>query len=479
VAAAEVESPETVERAAGHVGMGGALASSWRWLRATIAQLIVIPTRRLAWVVMALSPVWLLAGMPGAPKRIAIGVIVLVALAVLWDAAVIPPRRRLTVERAAPPSVGVGDRIEFSYTLRLRWPWRMSGTLYDALPSGIRRETALPQSFVVATPGGECTVQSEIMGRERGEWPLGVVALRIYGPLALVARTYRYQLGDRILVVPSIANVRRYRLLALQHRLNEVGVRVLRRRGEGTNFAGLREYAIGDDPRRIDWKASARRQELISREYSIEQGQSVMIVIDCGRLMTQMAGELSRFEYALSSALVLADIAIGSGDQAGLLAFDDQVRSWVAPARGLPALRELRASLIPLRATMVEPDYATAFRTLDARQRKRSLIVFYTDVIDPRASQSLIAHTTRGTRHHLPVVVALRNEALVSAAVRRSDRTTMGVYERAAAEELLAGRYEALERMRQAGVSVIDVRPQAMTAAVVNRYLELKGRGAV
>jgi uncharacterized protein (DUF58 family) len=142
-------------------------------------------------------------------------------------------------------------------------------------------------------------------------------------------------------------------------------------------------------------------------------------------------------------------------------------------------LAALRSALIPLRASMAEPDYATAFRTLDLRQRKRSLIVFYTDVIDPRASYSLIAHTTRGARHHLPVVVALRNEALVTAAAPAGASTALGVYERAAAEELLSAREEALERMRQAGVSVIDVRPQAMTAAVVNRYLELKGRGAV
>jgi uncharacterized protein (DUF58 family) len=105
--------------------------------------------------------------------------------------------------------------------------------------------------------------------------------------------------------------------------------------------------------------------------------------------------------------------------------------------------------------------------------------VFYTDVIDPRASQSLIAHTTRGARHHVPIVVALRNEAWVAAASRAGSQTVTAVYERAAAEELLSARAEALERMRQAGVSVIDVRPQAMTAAVVNRYLELKGRGAV
>ena len=191
--------------------------------------------------------------------------------------------------------------------------------------------------------------------------------------------------------------------------------------------------------------------------------------------MTQLADDLPRFEYALSSALVLADVAAGSGDQVGLLAFDDQVRAWVAPARGTEALRSIRAGLIPLRATMAEPDYATAFRTLNARQRKRALIVFCTDVIDPRASQSLIAHTTRGAQHHLPVVVALRNESLVAAAATGGGRTTTAVSRAAAAEELLSAREDALQRMRQAGVSVINVRPQAMTAAVVNRYLEAQG----
>lgn len=441
-----------------------------------------LPTRRLAGVVLVAGLVWLwpivFGGRADVGGAVAAVVVAIVLLVGVLDAAFLPTRGAIRVERDFPPSVGVGDLVAGGYGLLSRWPSVVRGALYDDLPVAVRRATPLPQAFVLR-PREEVRLPVAVAGRERGSWPLGRVALRVRGPLGLAARTLRYPTADRIVVAPSMANVRRYRLLAMQHRLRDLGVRVLRRRGGGTNFAGLREYAVGDDPRFIDWKASARREALITREYSVEQGQTVMIVIDCGRLMTQLADDMPRFEYALSSALLLADVASGSGDYVGLLAFDDQVRAWVSPERGSVALRALRAALIPLKATMAEPDYATAFRTLDARQRKRSLIVFYTDVIDPRASQSLIAHTTRGARHHLPVVVALRNEALVAAAARSGGHTTTAVYERAAAEELLSAREEALERMRQAGVSVIDVKPQAMTAAVVNRYLELKGRGAV
>jgi uncharacterized protein (DUF58 family) len=326
--------------------------------------------------------------------------------------------------------------------------------------------------------GGERTIPIVLVGRRRGVHPLGPAAVRVAGPLGLVARTFRYAPLDALTVAPSVAGVRRYRLLALQHRLRDAGVRAVRRRGAGTNFAGLREYAVGDDPRHVDWKATARRGAMVSREFTVEQGQSVLIAIDAGRLMTQYAGPLPRFEYALSSALLLADVAAASGDQVGLLVFDDEVRAFVPPARGRLALQRLREALVPVQATMAEPDYAGAFRTLAERHRKRSLLVLFTDVIDPRSSQALIAHVTRGGAHHLPLVVALRDDAVVAAATPGAT-TSEGVYAAAAAEELLAARAEALERMRRAGASVVDVSPHAMTAAVVNRYLAVKARGAL
>jgi uncharacterized protein (DUF58 family) len=301
----------------------------------------------------------------------------------------------------------------------------------------------------------------------------------VRGAAGLVQRSLLYPIAQSVLVAPSLSGIRRFRLLALQHRLRDAGVRAVRRRGQGTNFSHLREYTRGDDPRRIDWKASARRSTIITREYTVEQGQSIIIALDAGRLMTQLAGELSRFEYALSSALVLADVATQSRDQVGLMIFDDEIRAFVPPARGAAALASIRAALVTARASMVEPDYAMAFRTIAARHNKRSLIVLYSDVIDSRSSQSIIAHTVRSAVRHLPLVIALRNDQLAAVATPSEVTASTSLYENAAAEELVSAREEALTRMRRAGVSVLDVSPQTMSVAVINRYLELKARASL
>jgi uncharacterized protein (DUF58 family) len=204
------------------------------------------------------------------------------------------------------------------------------------------------------------------------------------------------------------------------------------------------------------------------------------VLVDAGRSMTQLAGAFPRFEYALSSALVLADVAVRAGDRVGAMVFDDQLRALVPAQRGSGALQALRTALVPVQPTLVEPDYSAAFRVLALRQRKRALVVLLTDVIDTRAARSLLAHLSRGATHHLAVVVALRNEALATAsALPPAGAGSAQLYASAAAEELLAERATALQRMRDAGVVVLDVAPDAMAAAVVSQYLELKARGAL
>jgi uncharacterized protein (DUF58 family) len=434
-----------------------------------------VPERRLALALAAAAPLWLLPGRAGAVTAGAALVGILVAAAV--DLLQLPPRRGLSVERHLATSLGIGDEAVGQYVVASHWPRRFHGELFDELPAGA--PGGIQRTALSLAPGASTRITFRIRGGVRGRWPLGRVAMRVRTALGLVGARYTFEPVGEILVVPSMTGVRRFRLLAIQHHLKAVGVRALRRRGEGQGFAGLRDHALGDDPRHIDWKATGRRRKLITREFTIERSQTVMTLIDAGRGMTQIADGYPRFEHALSSALVLTDIAANAGDRVGTLVFDDEVRAFVPAQRSAGALQAVRNALAPVVAATREPDYANAFRFLAMRQRKRALVAFFTDVIDVRASRSLLAHAAHSAARHLVVVIALRNDDIFAAATPRAHAAAPMLYERAAAEELILARDEALEGMRRAGVVVLDVSPRLMTAAVINRYLELKSRGAL
>ncbi len=431
------------------------------------------PTRRLAAVVLLASPLWLLSRTSGGQIAISI-VLAAIVLAALSDALRIPGSSAISIQRLTPGALGLGDTRDASYQVASSWPNRLRATISHRVPSDI--VAPLGSAALVLDPRSTTSVIFQITGQSRGVHQLGSVAVTVYGPWRLIRRSLVYSLTDTISVVPATPAAGRYRLLAAQHRVRAAGQRLLRRRGAGTAFASLRDYTPGDDPRHIDWKATARRNHLVSREFSVEQGQTVIIAVDAGRMMTQRSGNEPRFEWALSSALTLADVALSGGDRVGLIVFDSVVRRYLQPARGPGTIGAIREALVGVTATITEPDYAAAFRTLAERTRRRSLIVLFTDVVDPRSSRTLIALTARSAARHVPLVVALRNEELMSAAVPRIEHNEQSYYASAAAEELLSARAEALQSMRQAGVAVLDTSPQSMTTALINRYLEIKER---
>jgi uncharacterized protein (DUF58 family) len=446
---------------------------AWGRLRAKRPWWRLYPTRRLAGLVALVGAAWVVPDI-GAPLAVAL-IIALVA-AIVVDYLRLPRKRAITVDRAAPETIGLGDSAEIVYTIRSDWSWPARAVVYDRIPAGL--SGAMPRDRHDLPASSERRFALPVVGERRGHYPLGPIALRITTPLALIARIVVLppKADESVAVVPSLTNIRRFRLLAIQNRLSEAGVRALKLRGEGTAFAGLRDYVPGDDPRLLDWKATARHGRLISREQTIERSQTVLSLIDCGRAMTQLAGRFTRFEHVLSAALMLGDVAATSGDRVGLVAFDDRIRASVPPQRGERALRSLHRALSGLEATLTEPDYLSAFRLLATSQRRRALVVFFTDVVDLRSAKSFIAYAGRTAQRHLLVVVAIQNDALMAAARPTSDGAT-ALYQSAAAEELVRERDAALATMRSAGLVVLDVAPSRMAAAVVNRYLEIKARG--
>ncbi len=434
-----------------------------------------VPERRLAGACAAAALCWLVPGAAG--TALGLGAAAALAAGVFVDLWRLPGRRSFRIARDAPSAVGLGDDATMTYRFTNPTGTAVRIVAQDRLPPSVSGGLGVARHAVEGR--STLAVPVPLRGVRRAEEPLGPVGVRITTRLGLVASRVRVAPEDRVRVVPSVAGVRRFRLLAMQHRLDAAGVRNLRRRGEGQGFAGLREYARGDDPRHIDWKSTAKRAKLITREFTIERAQTVLTLIDAGRGMTQLAGEFSRFEQALSSSLILTDIAAAAGDRVGTLVFDDRIRAFVPALQSRGALQAVRDAYVPVTASSTEPDYAAAFRFLATHQRKRALIVFFTDVLGVRASRALLAHVSRSSARHLVLVVALRNDPLHALAVPAAEASGAELYAQAAASELLESREEALERMRRAGAVVLDVSPSVMTASVVNRYLELKGRGAL
>ena len=401
----------------------------------------------------------------------------LVLVALVWLDAVLaarPGSAGLGVSRDAPPAFSVGREAHVSYRwvngtrrlARLRVRELRPDVLGGSQPS---RRIAVPP---LGTARDRVTVRPARRGRERG----GGFAVDSIGPLGLGARRDRIDLPWDAAVYPPLVIARLQASVARAQRRREQGMTPLRQLGEGRLFESLRDWVPGDDLRHIDWKATARRGKVITRQYEAERRQQVLLVLDTGRLLTAEIAGLSRLDYVVRAALELAYAATQHDDNVGVMAFADGVQHFVAPQRGRAALKRVLDVLAVIQPTLVEPDYPGAFRYLAARNRKRALTVLFTDVIDRFASDALVANVASLRPRHLPLAVTLKNPEVEQVAALRPV-AAHDAFRKAAAEELLRAREEALGHMRRAGVLVLDVAPQRAAEAVVARYLELKRRG--
>jgi uncharacterized protein (DUF58 family) len=436
---------------------------------------VLLPTRR--WLVVAcLLALVALAGYSWQP---ALALLLLLDVAwvglLLWDgwqARRVP----LTVEREAPPAFSVGRTLPvwYRWSASLRRPQQLQ--IRELMPLALGGAN-LPTRTVRLLPG-VTRERLDLTPVARGRGAGGVLSLRRRGPLGLAWRQERTMLPWEPTVFPSLTGALTKGLPAQAIRRREAGLRSIRRPGEGRMFEGLREWVPGDDTRIIDWKATARRRKPIARVYEDERRQRVLIILDAGRLLTAESDGVPRLERAVQAALRLAYAAVDHDDDVGLLVFADSIQAYVPPARGRRALRAVLDALAAAEGRLVESNYPQAFRYLAGRNRKRALTVLFTDVIDRTASAALVAQTATLRPRHLPLAVTLKDPALERAAAARP-ASDAEAYERAAAEELLLAREQALDSMRKQGVLVVDVPPESAGEAVVQRYHALKRRGVL
>lgn len=309
----------------------------------------------------------------------------------------------------------------------------------------------------------------------RGDYEFGNLHLRWQGPLGLLVRQAKIEAVGPVKVYPNLLDIRRYDLLLRQNRLQELGLRHTRLFGEGTEFERLREYLPDDEYRRINWKATARRNRPVTIEYQTERSQNIIAVLDTGRLMQSPVAQMAKLDYVVNASLLLAYVATGKGDKVGLMTFADQVQTFLGPRQGRGQFQRMLEALYALEAEPVEPDYQGAFSYLALKQRKRALIIIFTDLSGGSSMQSLVSQVSSLARRSLPLVVTISDPDIHTTAALQP-RDSLTVYQRMAAEQLLDERQIILDQLQRCGVLTLDVPANRLSMAVINRYLELKGR---
>lgn len=308
----------------------------------------------------------------------------------------------------------------------------------------------------------------------RGDYQFGDFTLRWQGPMGLFTRQATVKASAPVRVYPNLIDVRRYDLLLRNNRLQELGLRNTRQFGEGTEYERLREYLPDDDFRRINWKATARRQRPVTIEYQTERSQNIIALVDVGRMMQSPVANMAKLDYVLNAVLLLGYVATGVGDKVGLLTFADDIQTYLNPRQGRGQFYRMLELLYGVEAQPVEPDYEQALNYLMLKQRKRALVLLFTDLSGGFSMQSLQAQVALLAKKSLPLVVTISDPDVVAMA-RSRPHNSQTVYQQAAATRLLDERQLALDSLRRHGVQTLDVPANQLSIAVINRYLQLKG----
>jgi uncharacterized protein (DUF58 family) len=342
---------------------------------------------------------------------------------------------------------------------------------HDELPETVSSSDELP---AVALPAdGSAELRYTLRPLRRGAYEFGSVVLRLRGSSGLLAKQIALRVADTMKVYPNFRGADRYHLLARIDQRDEIVRRPRPFRAAGSDFESLRPYIPGEDPRNIDWKATARRATPISRNKQVERGQQLAILLDAGRLMAETIGAYSKLEHALNAAVMLSYVVQKRGDALTVASFSNKIESFLPSLRGPALMPRVLESLYAVQVQPVESDYWQAIAQTMTLLRRRSLVILLTDVLDASASAGLINNLSRAAQKHLVLCVVL-SEPTIGDVARTIPRNIEETYRKAAACDHLRRRKLALEGMRARGIQVLEADPAHLSVHLVRRYLEIR-----
>lgn len=400
--------------------------------------------------------------------------IAIVCLAIA-DARRSPLQKGIHVTREFGGRFAVGADTEVQIKIQNRTPRPVSLLIKDEYPPQMKL-SGLREGRVNVEAQTEAILIYSLTPPRRGQFEFGQTVVRF--PSRLNLAWCETKVGDptTVKVYPNMRRAREAELKALGARSLVAAHRKTSWRGEGREFESLREYVRGDELRHISWTATARRGKLTTRQYQVERDQTILIVLDAGRLMTARIEQETKLDSAVHAALALMSAAARGGDNAGLMVFGRRIKSYLPPARGRDHMEAALEALYSVEPEMIEPSYTRAFEFVAANTKRRSLVVLLTDLVDEEGSKELLASLKLLRPRHLPLVVTIADRDLKSV-VRDVPDTARELFTQSVAEEIMYLREAALRRVESQGGLALDVTAAALAPLLLEKYLQIKERG--
>jgi len=388
-----------------------------------------------------------------------------------FDLRQLPLPASIEVERSFAGTLDQLESSSVTLTIENRSPQRLRCAITDAVPEAL---SSLPIEIETTISERQSTATSyTIVPGRRGDCRFGPVYLRYEGPLRIAQRWAVFDVDQTVRVYPSMRESGQQKSMLMRSRQIELRNRMVRQRGHGREFESLREFHFGDERRDICWTATARRSKLVTTLRQSERSQTIWTVVDCGRLMRARQDNRSKLDFAVESAVRLAQLANYGGDSSALLGYGQRLQQQRLPGRGNQHIHSLLDQLALLEEERGEADHLHAAATLMSVQKRRAMIVWITDLADLAITTEVVTAALQASKRHL-VVVALLSQVdvlrLTATAPSNADETFLY----AAASETIRRRELMIARLRSRGVHVIEVNAPQLTGAVLNKYLEVK-----
>lgn len=405
----------------------------------------------------------------------AAGYLAALGAAVLADQIASPSARAVAIKHSAPNRLYMADQGVL--TFRLAFPQGASGLALDALVDADDRLEDIPPVEAMLDADGYGALSFPLVPKRRGEMQIKRLWLRWRGPLGLVSKVRCDVLDLTCQAIPNLPAVKRA-AIQLARRAAVHGVKPQLAAGDGLEFDALREHQPGMDTRGIDWKQSARHRKLLCKEFKAERNHNIILALDTGQLMREPIEGAPKLDHAINAGLVLAYQALSEGDIVSVYGFDKAPGALVRAHGGARSFPQILEAMNRLDYAPEETNYTHGLGALMAGLSQRSIIVVMTDILDTVSAELMVRNLERMAREHVLVFVALR-EPWTEDAMRRRPETVQDMAEIVVTMELDDERATVLKRLARAGIDPIDVSPQELSTALLNRYLKVKQRAMV